>query len=222
MKITIKNFDRYNPRKDLKSMPWCRLENNFYDLEDFYDLDVYARWLFIFLLCQAAQKVSGTIEIDKNYMIFKSKLTEKQLDSALSSLEDKSVILLETNEHERTRSDSCLTNERTNITNSTNTNDLDFDFDSLYEKFPRKQGKQKGIEKLQSIIKTQDDYDNVMQGIIKYKNYCDTNQTDKKYIKHFSTWVNSFGWKDEYEIELTPEQKLIEVEKEFERRMNNL
>lgn len=217
MKITLKNFNKYNPRKDLKSMPWCRLENNFYDLEDFYDLDVYARWLFVFLLCQCGQKVSATINIDKKYMIFKSKLTENQLNAALSSLLNKSVILLDTNEYEHTRSDSCLTNERTNERNEQNerVRELDFNIDAIYKIYPKKEGGKKGLEKLQKIIKTQDDYDKVLQGVKKYKEFCESTDRPKKFIKQFSTWVNNECWNDEYEVELTPEQELAELEKQF-------
>jgi hypothetical protein len=63
VKITIPNFRKFNPRSDLKSMPWLRLQNNFYDLEDFYNSDSNTIWLFIFLLCQCAQKVSETINL---------------------------------------------------------------------------------------------------------------------------------------------------------------
>lgn len=90
---------------------------------------------------------------------------------------------------------------------------FDFDLDEIYKNYPKKQGKKKGIEKLQSIIKTQDDYDNVMQGVIKYAKFCAENQTDTKYIKQFSSWVNSAGWNDEYSLREDLESELI---KKFE------
>ena len=65
----INGFKNFNPRSDLKSMPWLRLQNDFYDKEDFFDEDINTCWLFIFLLCQCAQKVSDTINMDEKYLI---------------------------------------------------------------------------------------------------------------------------------------------------------
>ena len=36
VKIKINNFKKFNPRNDLKSMPWIRLQNDFYDKECFW------------------------------------------------------------------------------------------------------------------------------------------------------------------------------------------
>ena len=119
MRIKVHGFHRFNPRKDLKSMPWLRLENDFYDKEDFFDEDVNATWLFIFLLCQCAQKVSNEIELSEKYLISKSKLTKKQFFEAISRLKAKSLISFDTNESDRISSDSYLTNERTERTERT-------------------------------------------------------------------------------------------------------
>ena len=98
MIITVNNFKKFNPRNDLKSMPWVRLQNDFYDQEDFFDEDVNTTFLFIFLLCQCAKKVSKTIKMSEKYLISKSKLTEKEFHTALNKLLSKGLILLETNE----------------------------------------------------------------------------------------------------------------------------
>ena len=198
MKITIVNFKKFNPRSDLKSMPWLRLQNNFFDEEDFFDEDVNTTWLFIFLLCQCAQKVNQTLELREKYLISKSKLTKKQFHDALNRLKDKGLILLEANESDRISTDSCLTNERTNITNSTDTIVPIFDIDSIYSEYPKKVGKAAGMKKLQSVIKSQAIYEKVMQGVINYKNFCLEENTEQKYIKQFSTFVNGSHWEDEY------------------------
>jgi len=198
MKITINNFKKFNPRSDLKSMPWLRLQNNFFDEEDFFDEDVNTTWLFIFLLCQCAQKVSGTLEIREKYLISKSKLTKKQFYDALSRLSHKSLITLETNESDRISTETCLTNERNERTNNTNVIVCNFDIELIYSEYPKKAGKTLGIKKLQDIIKTQETYDKILQGSKNYKRFCDSENTDQKYIKQFSTWVNQECWNDEY------------------------
>jgi hypothetical protein len=210
MKITIPNFNKFNPRKDLKTMPWFRCENNFYDLEDFYDADVNTCWLFIFLLCQCAQKVSAEIDLDRKYLIFKSKLTEKQFDSALSSLSSKGLILLDTNEHDRIRTDSCLTNEHNE--HNTCTNVIEFDFNLIYDAYPKKAGKAVGMKKLQSKIKTQSEFDKILHGAKNYSEYVLQNNIEQKYIKQFSTWVNQECWNDELETESQVKNKIAELD----------
>lgn len=95
-----------------------------------------------------------------------------------------------------------------------------FDIDFIYKNYPRKQGKKSGVEKLQSIIKTQEQYDNVMHGVIRYRKYCEQNDQEQKYIKQFSTWVNGEHWNDDYVIEKTYEEKMRDIDNEFIERMN--
>lgn len=211
MKITIKNFEKFNPRKDLKSMPWLRLENNFYDQEDFFDEDVDACWLYVFLLCQCAQKVSATVDMREKYLINKSKMGKKRFDAALLRLSYKSLILLETNESDRVRTDSCLTNERTERTNKRVRTDRasDFDLESIYALYPKKQGKAAGMKKLHSIIKSQETYDIVMQGVKNYADFVEREKTENKFIANFSTWVNQSRWEDNYSSDPSWEEKML-------------
>jgi len=210
MKITIPNFKKFNPRNDLKSMPWFRLQNNFYDLEDFYDADANTTWLFIFLLCQCAQKVSDTIEFGEDYLIFKSKLNKNQFNNALKSLSDKRLILLETNASDRVCADSCLTNEHNEQNEHVNT--YDFDIYLIYDAYPKKQGKAPGIKKLTSIVKSQKDFDEILQGAKNYKDHVIRNEIQEKYIKQFSTWVNQECWNDEFEKKVTEKDVLKMLE----------
>lgn len=212
IKYKINGFKKFNPRADLKSMPWLRLQNNFYDMEDLFDEDANTTWLYIFLLCQCAQKVSEEVELTEKYLINKSKLNKNQFYSALNRLSDKLLITLETNGCDRIRSDSCLTNERTERTN--NSRVREYDIDLIYDAYPKKQGKKSGIEKLQKIITTQQLYDKILEASKNYKKHTDAESVDVKYIKQFSTWVNQECWNDVYHVSETLEQveaKLINL-----------
>ena len=217
MKITIPNFRKFNPRSDLKSMPWLRLQNNFYDLEDFYNSDSNTIWLFIFLLCQCAQKVSETINLSEDYMIHKSKLDKKKFRAALNELLDKGLISLDTIGSDRIRTDSYLTNEHNEHNEHVHTHERvdakaseSFNFDLIYGEYPRKEGKMNGINKLKKIIKNQDQFNLVLEASKKYKEYCLDQGTETRYIKLFSTWVNGEHWNDD----LKTKQQLLE---EFDR-----
>jgi len=74
-----------------------------------------------------------------------------------------------------------------------------FDFNLIYDAYPKKQGKKNGIEKLEKIITTQLMFDEVLEGSKKYKKHCLNKSIEKQYIKQFSTWVNGAHWNDEYD-----------------------
>jgi hypothetical protein len=74
-----------------------------------------------------------------------------------------------------------------------------FDLEEIYANYPRKEGKSAGIKKLTQVIKNQVEYDSVLQGAKDYKKHCEINETEKRYIKIFSSWVNQECWKDTYD-----------------------
>jgi hypothetical protein len=73
-----------------------------------------------------------------------------------------------------------------------------FDFEAVYKNYPRKEGKKKGFEKLTTIIKTQGDYDNLLLSVENYSEQ--ERESERKHIKHFSTFVNCY--EDYIRIEL--------------------
>lgn len=87
-----------------------------------------------------------------------------------------------------------------NVINKRNNNICSkFDLEALYQNYPRKEGKKKGLEKLQREIKTKEQYDKVLIAVQNYANECKTENRERQYIKHFSTWVSV--WEDYLETE---------------------
>lgn len=98
---------------------------------------------------------------------------------------------------------------------------IKFDFESLYEKYPRKLGKAKGLDKLRKIIKTDDDYNKVKIGIENYATYMKNCNAEDKYIKHFSSFINQSSWEDFQEIPRTDEDRRQEIYDEWVNQENN-
>lgn len=71
-----------------------------------------------------------------------------------------------------------------------------FDFDAIYQEYPRKDGKQVGIQSCKSQIKTQDEYEKLLSAVRRYRVLCEREGTEKKFIKHFSTFVQGGKWRD--------------------------
>lgn len=74
------------------------------------------------------------------------------------------------------------------------------EIEKLYEIYPRKIGKKKGLEKIKSILKSKPkSYEPIKKAIQNYSSYCALNKIEVQYIKHFSTFVTS--WEDWEELE---------------------
>lgn len=67
--------------------------------------------------------------------------------------------------------------------------------ENIYSNFyPRKEGKEKGVERVSKQLKTESDLQAFETAVIRYKDHCAKNRTEPKYIKHFSSFVAS--WRD--------------------------
>lgn len=69
-----------------------------------------------------------------------------------------------------------------------------FDFEFVYNLYPKKEGKTKGIEFCQKNIKTKEDYDLLLKAVTRYSKNCRTERTERKFIKLFSSFMSV--WKD--------------------------
>jgi hypothetical protein len=73
----------------------------------------------------------------------------------------------------------------------------ELDFDAVYAKYPRKIGKNSGLQKLKRDVKTVEDYELLLRAVENYAR--EVSGTEQKFIKHFSTWASS--WRDWIEVE---------------------
>lgn len=87
---------------------------------------------------------------------------------------------------------------------------VSFDFEKVYEKYPRKIGKTRGIKICEKEIKTLLDYENLLKAVSNYATTCQ--QTESKFIKHFSTFMGE--WRDW--IESVPASGFEHVERDWD------
>lgn len=67
-------------------------------------------------------------------------------------------------------------------------------FEPIYKNFPRKEGKQAGIQKCKAQIKSQEDFELLSKAVDRYAAHCRKEATELKFIKHFSTFMGC--WRD--------------------------
>jgi hypothetical protein len=64
LKIEIQNWDKFNPRNDLKHPSWFRLNNNLFEDPDFFDFSPSEILCWIYILGLASKKQSGNVSIN--------------------------------------------------------------------------------------------------------------------------------------------------------------
>jgi hypothetical protein len=145
--------------------------------------------------------------------------------------DDKTLKLFDSSNDRRVLVDASSTNIKDKVkekekekekgnTQQTKNNDQQtrnkFKFDTIYQEYPRKSGKKKAYEKLSKTIKTQDQFDNLLKAVKNYSRQIRENETEEKFIKHFSTFVNC--WEDFVDIfnEIDSEYDALMAKREIE------
>ena len=82
------------------------------------------------------------------------------------------------------------------------------EFESLWEIYPNKKGKDVAIKKYLLARKQGATYEQIRQGLESYINYCKINNLETQYIKHGSTWFSQKAWKDDYNINLKGQKQI--------------
>lgn len=69
-----------------------------------------------------------------------------------------------------------------------------FDFASVYDAYPRKEGRTKGIARLRSQVRTPEAFDELRAAVKNFVAKCIAEETELQFVPHFSTWVGK--WRD--------------------------
>lgn len=94
MQVEIVNWEKFNPRKDLKSSSWLRLENTFCTHPDFFDLTNDQKMVWIFMLCEASRKQAATITINTNMVAAILKVESCLVTETIQAFEIKGLVTL--------------------------------------------------------------------------------------------------------------------------------
>lgn len=77
-----------------------------------------------------------------------------------------------------------------------------FEFEKLYEMYPRKQGKKKALEHYIKARKEGTTYEEVEKGIFAYVRLIKAENRDPQYIKHASTFFSQRAWLDDFTVDV--------------------
>lgn len=126
MMIEITNWNKYNPRKDVKTNSWVRLQNNIFSDPKMLEINHETILFFVYLLCQASTKNIHIFELSlchaRKIGRFRTKIIQKSVKSLchlgiINVVDACSTYENNTQSDENTLRTRIATNERTNDTN---------------------------------------------------------------------------------------------------------
>ena len=86
MIINIRNWDKYNPKRDQKSYTWLRLNNDTFSGQDFCEYGAQELMVWISILCEASKKNNGKIDLKLPYLKIITRLSETDINNAILRL----------------------------------------------------------------------------------------------------------------------------------------
>jgi hypothetical protein len=197
--VEIKDWEKHNPRKDIKLTVWFRLQNSLFEEPDFFSFTHSELLVWIYLLSMASKKYSPKIRLSKEHIQRIGRFKFSDFESALEKLSDLKYLNITLRERhadvtctlrECDVDDTLQTNKQDKQDKQTSAN-AKFDFEEIYKSYPLKKGKTDGISILQGTVKTEEDFEAFRKAVSKYASHCSRNGTDSKYIQHFSTFVGT-------------------------------
>lgn len=217
--VTIKfcNWEQYNKRaKEYKNPVWFSFQNDFATNRNFYDFTDQQRLIFIYLLCEASQQnKAGSLTIEVEHFCYHTRQKPKDVHATIEKLKQKQI--LEARDRDGIVAGSCgdrdLAVTEQNRTIHTLSAPLDgvkakiseadeggFDLEAIYEAYPRRKGDQRkrlGLKRLQSLIKTEADFELAMRAVKGYKAHLmGQNKIGTEFVKMFSSFWDPLGdWK---------------------------
>lgn len=72
------------------------------------------------------------------------------------------------------------------------------EFETFFSSYPKKEDKKKAYEAFKRALKEGATLSTLLEGVNRYKEFLDSNNTEVQYIKYPATWLNGRCWENEY------------------------
>jgi hypothetical protein len=217
--IRIRRWAEYKGRKDVEHNSWFRCSNRLLEDPDFFEFSHEEILVWVYILSVSSQKNSDLVTIKFAHAERVCRLRRAAVLSAIEKLSGNQIDPVDDTPTERPRNaddtETCATDKQTNRQTNTVTRpeSAGFDFESVYQGYPRKRGKDEGMKRLKARIKTQADFDAFSSAVRKYASECRMERRDPKYMLHWSSFVGTDDkepWRD-YALESPPQPRLAVV-----------
>lgn len=120
IELTIKNWEKYNPRKDVKQASWFRLQNDLFDDHELFSLTSTELAFLVYLFCLASKKNNENVVVSIAHATAIGRFDQASIHSALQKLDESKTIILSATSRARyaygTRSPATDVRTGTNVT----------------------------------------------------------------------------------------------------------
>jgi hypothetical protein len=196
--IEVVNWKRFNPRNDVRESSWFRMSHDLFTRPDMHDFTPSEIAYWVFILCSCSYENTGTVRLHHGHASRTGKFKAPIVRSALAKLERNQMIKIIARNADVTP--TCSTDETDGrdetrrIYPRTPKARSDFDFRAVYQAYPRKLGKAKGLAKAAKDVKTDADYQALVGAVGRFVEHHRSAGTEEKFIPHFSTFMSE--WRD--------------------------
>lgn len=202
--VRIVNWEKYQTKtKDIKRPWWFALSNTLVEDPAFYDFTAGQFKAWIYILSQASKQQKCAVQIFFKHAQIVSNISRLDMEKAIQNLVKIGACAIWSDSgHDLVGLQSAHYITLQNKTEQNNTQIAQpsmGEFEILYQEYPRKEGKSRGMAKLKSQIKTPEEFDLLRKAIQNYKAHCVSRGLDAQYIKQFSTFVSE--WRDWSEVQ---------------------
>lgn len=207
-KITVTNWTKHNSDHK-KSFKKTLLMNNFVTDAKVRTLSMTERWLFLNLIVTCSDHGGDTVELTSKQLRDMVECN-RNLDGTLDHLQSLQLVTwskrallkgfkggierIEGHDHLEDLFGKPPDKPAIKVSKSKKPKPQEFDFKSLYNEYPRQSGLTSALSKLRAQIKTQQDFDDCLLAIKKYREVIVRLKTEPAYVLHFKTFVSS--WRD--------------------------
>lgn len=186
---SIPNWDKHNDRPDRKNYTWFKFDNSYFRDKKVFKLDNLSKLLFVYLLCERSKTDKSEVFLIVDVVCADLREKKQNILKAYDTLKSSDVITTSLCRH----NDVMMSSPDKIRGDKIREEYIDQKLESLYfSLYPRKIGKTKGISKLLSSMKSDEDLALLEKSI---KNYAEhVAGKSPEYIKHFSTFASE--WRD--------------------------
>lgn len=204
--VKILNWRQYQGREVKTRSSWLRFQNDFIENPNFGDFSTDERMVWIYAMCCASKLNTDVIQVPhqcSHRVLHRcTGIAESVFHRTFEKLKKIRIVEIRTTRGRHTQdtpafTDDTLRDETRRYETRRDedvTMNCDFDFESLYQKYPRKIGKSKGLQICEKQIRTGGDFELLSTAIDRYVDCLATQGTEEKFIKHFSSFMTS--WRD--------------------------
>ena len=192
--MRIKNWKKFQHFKDRRP-PWIKLHREILEQRDIHLISdrSFRVLILLWLLASEDEDKNGNLPSLQD-ISFRLRIDEKKITQSLQELGawiDYSDIKVISKGNQVVPPETETETETEYIP----------DFDSVWNLYPKKDGKKESIVHFNATVKTEDDFNDILKALDNYKQ--EIAGTERKYIKNGSTWFNN--WRDW--VDYVPEAK---------------